>query len=152
MIDEVRNQGLGPKLVGKQTIILFRVRTRRTGQHYNVPVLRYRTPFQYASQTPYMNDQCMYRLDPGIALGSTRVYRSLWRDLQTSSFYLPGATPLECPGFSSVPLRLTHHVLTHPHTEHSLSFIFGFCQTKYFNSVPLISTPTHLPTIKLVHK
>ena len=40
------------------TIVLFRVRTRRTEQHYNVPVLRYRTPFEYAGQTPYMNDKC----------------------------------------------------------------------------------------------
>jgi hypothetical protein len=27
------------------------------GQHYNVSVLRYRTPFEYAGQTPYMNDK-----------------------------------------------------------------------------------------------
>ena len=79
----------------------------------------------------------MFGLGPGVALGSTRVYRSVWRDPQTSSFYFSGATPLECPGVPSVPLRWTH-VLAH--TEHSLSFIFGFCQTKYFNILLLIST------------
>ncbi len=81
----------------------------------------------------------MYGLGSGIALGSTRVYRYVWRDPQISSLYLPGATPLECPGFPSVPLlRWTHHVLAH--TEHSLSFIYGFCQTKYFNILLLILT------------
>ena len=80
----------------------------------------------------------MFGLGPGVALGSTRVYRSVWRDPQTSSFYLLGATLLECPGVPSVPLSWTHHVLTH--TEHSLSFIFGFYRTKYFNILLLIST------------
>jgi hypothetical protein len=40
------------------TVVLFGVRIRITGQRYNVPVLRCRTPFEYAGQTPYMNDKC----------------------------------------------------------------------------------------------
>ena len=39
------------------TIVLFWVRTRKLGQRYNVPVLQYRTPLEYAGQTPYMNDK-----------------------------------------------------------------------------------------------
>ncbi len=68
VIDEVRNQGLGRAQAGGVTnhciscmpitIVLLWVRTRRKGQHHNnVPVLRYRTPFEYAGQTPYMNNK-----------------------------------------------------------------------------------------------
>jgi hypothetical protein len=98
------------------------------------PILRSTLAIQCYDVTMLING-----LGPGIALGSTRVFRSVWRDPQISSFYLPGATPLECPGFPSVPLRWTHHVLAHT-TEHSLSFIFGFCQIKYFNILLLILT------------
>ena len=47
----------------------------------------------------------MCGLGPGIALGSTRVYLSLWRDPRFSSLYFPGATFPVCPGLPNEPLR-----------------------------------------------
>jgi hypothetical protein len=89
----------------------------------------------------------MCGLGPGIALGSTRVYLSLWRDPQYSSLYFPGLCARVSPTNRNVRgmvCALSHRVSTFFH--------IWFSQTKYFNSVTLISTPTHLPTIKLVHK
>ena len=99
----------------------------------------------------------MYGMDPGVALGSTLVYRSLWRDPRNSCLYLLSATFPDWPGFpnnKSLHPRTrqgwTHYVLRH--ILPSLSFTFGFFKTKSFNNLLLISTPTHLPTIKLVRK
>ena len=37
-----------------------RVRARSTGQYYNNPVSRYRTPFEYADITQLMNDKVRF--------------------------------------------------------------------------------------------
>ena len=103
-----------------------------------------------------MNDECVGWTRARVALGSTRVYRSLWRDPQNLCLYLFGATFPERPVFPNDSLRprtrqgWIHYVLRH--TLPSLSFIFGFFKTKSFNNLLLISTPTHLPTIQLVRK
>ena len=47
----------------------------------------------------------MYGLDPGIALDSTRVYLSLWRDPRYSCLYFPGATSPVCPGLPNANVR-----------------------------------------------
>ncbi len=80
-------------------------------------------------------------LDPGVALGSTRVYRSLSRDPRNSCFTSPPA--FGCTG-SAIPGGArgspTHVGLTPSYTVYSLSFIFGFLKTKYSIIFLLIST------------
>ena len=137
------------------TIVLLGVRTRRMGQRYNVPVLRYRTPFEYAGQTPYMNDKCSGCLDPGIALDSTRVYLSLWRDPRYSSLYFPGSTFPVCPGLPNEPLlrqrtrcKVGSIVCSLTQSIHFLSYLVF--SNQIFQYPLLISTPNHLHTIKLL--
>ena len=78
----------------------------------------------------------MYGLDPGIALGSTRVYRSLWCDPRISKLYFLGG----CYFPLCVPTSRNAHVCGNKvgsimcsHIDYSLSFIFGFLKTKYSN-------------------
>ncbi len=81
----------------------------------------------------------MYGLDPGIALGSTRVYLSLWRDPRYSSLYFPGATSPVCPGLpkqrTATPTyavrlgpscALSHRVFTFFHIWFSQNQIFQY--------------------------
>ena len=98
----------------------------------------------------------VYGLDPGIALGSTRVYLSLWRDPRYSSLYFPGATFPVCPGLPNEPLRQRTRckvgsiVCSLTQSIHFLSYLVF--SNQIFQYPLLISTPTHLPAIKLVHQ
>ncbi len=105
-LTRLRNQSLGPKLVGTQTIIflLFRLPLYRLGSEpeardNNVPVSQYRTPFEYADITPLMNDKCTgwTRASPLVQL----VFIGLYGEIRETRDYifLHRSTFPECPGF-----------------------------------------------------
>jgi len=71
----------------------------------------------------------MYGLDPGVALGSTRVYRSVWRDPQTSSFYLPGCPQRAATLDSSC--AHTHGAFTFFHIWFLSNQIFQYCHLDF---------------------
>ena len=67
VIDEVKISKFGAQAGGDTnhytstmsvTLVSPGIRARSTGQRYNVPVSRYRTPFEYADIMPLMNDKC----------------------------------------------------------------------------------------------
>ncbi len=105
LIDEVRNQGLGPKLVGKQTIHFYYVDYHRIflgpdSKNGATPVLRCRTPFEYAGQTPYMNDKpCLLRafllFIYGAQYGSSHM-GAIWPPPKTFLLFIYGSNIWRC--------------------------------------------------------
>ncbi len=151
VIDEVRNQGLGPKLVGKQTITFWCVDYHRIVQGPDSKNGTTTITFPFCGIGPR---------------SSMRVKRHIWtinvrvgpghrpRLNSYLSFSMARSTILEfifprcyfpcVPGSPQRTATPTYAVRLDPSCalSHRVSTFFHiwFSQTKYFNSVPLIST------------
>ena len=159
MIDEVKKSRFGAQAGGDTnhyistisiTLVSPWVRTRSTGQYCNVPVLRYRTLFEYTDVTQLMNDKCTGWIGrPSYPSGHCPKFNSCF-----SSVSMARSAKLEFiytwsyfPRTRGFPQRYAmqrttwqgwiHRLLLHK--AYSLSFIFGFLKNKYFNILSLIS-------------
>jgi hypothetical protein len=79
------------------TNVLIWVRTQRTGQRYNVPVLRYRTPFEYACGSTNAIDNV--RVGPGQRPRFNQCLSfTMTRSAIITRDYI---SPHVCPGFTN---------------------------------------------------